>query len=128
MSEGSGEACESYDAVDRRRWARVPGGFDVLLDAGNVIGQVEAKNISGGGMLLNGLSGLCEGDRAYMSFILPAVSGASEVKVIGSVIRVGTQENCRGVAVAYDVLLPGAGEAITQYVENMICWVPGLHW
>jgi hypothetical protein len=105
--------------TERRRWKRVPCDFDVLLTSNGRRNQVGALDISTGGIRLCAGLNLSRGARAYLSFILPAGAGATEVNVIGSVVRAGCCGNdSEYTALAYEVMLPGAKEALEDFVAG----------
>jgi Tfp pilus assembly protein PilZ len=73
--------------ANRRKWKRVPAGFDVMYRIGEQSGVATAIDISTGGVFVAVETPPRIGERVYLTFVLPGEKPAAAVKVIGEVVR-----------------------------------------
>ena len=106
--------------VQRRKWKRVPAGFDVTYRIEEQCGVASAIDVSSGGIFVGLDSPPRVGDRVYLTFTLPGVSACGPVRVIGEVIRTvppGTK-NQPGFGVSFIATQPDSRKALGDFIRG----------
>ena len=105
---------------DRRKWKRIPAGFDVMFRIGEQSGVATAFDVSTGGIFVEVAQPPRIGERIYLTFILPGNEPAVPIKAIGEVVRTVAPRTGQpgGFGVSIVALPMDSRQALNAYIER----------
>lgn len=109
----------SRDA-ERRKWKRVPAGFDVSYRVGEQNGVAAAIDVSTGGLFIGVDPPPRIGERVYLTFLLPGDEPTAAIRAIGEVVRsvAPAQSRQSGCGVSIVAMNHEAKKAIHDFIER----------
>lgn len=105
--------------AEKRRYKRIPAGFQVKYTIGDVSGVAQAIDVSSGGIFINMRSTPKVGEKVYLSFILPGTTAREQIKIIGEIIRIAKEdeEKRSGIGVLFVAVPSAAKKTLEEYIE-----------
>ncbi|MBI5525572.1 MAG: PilZ domain-containing protein [Deltaproteobacteria bacterium] len=106
--------------AERRKWKRVPAGFDVSYRIGEQSGVAEAMDISTGGLFVVVDPPPRIGDRVYLTFLLPGDEPTTAIRAIGEVVRTVAPAASRqgGCGVSIVAMPLEAKRVLAEFIER----------
>jgi c-di-GMP-binding flagellar brake protein YcgR len=107
-------------STERRKWKRVPAGFDVSYRIGEQSGVAAAIDISTGGLFVVVDPPPRIGDRVHLTFLLPGEEPTAAIRAIGEVVRTVAPSKSRqgGCGVSIVAMSQDAKRALSGFIER----------
>ncbi len=104
---------------EKRKFKRIPVGFQVKYTIGETSGVAQAVDVSSGGIFINIKNLPKVGDKVYLSFILPGTTAREQIKIIGEITRVAKEdeEKRTGIGVLFVAVPSAAKKTLEEYIS-----------
>ncbi|MGC8927916.1 MAG: PilZ domain-containing protein [Myxococcota bacterium] len=104
--------------TEKRKFKRIPVGFQVKYTIGEVSGVAQAVDVSSGGIFINLRSTPKVGEKVYLSFILPGTTAREQIKIIGEISRVSKDEDEKksGIGILFVAVPTAAKKTLEEYI------------
>ena len=105
--------------VEKRKYKRIPAGFQVKYTIGDISGVAQAVDVSSGGIFINMKSTPKVGEKVYLTFILPGTTAREQIKIIGEITRVAKEdeEKKEGIGVLFVAVPSAAKKTLEEYIQ-----------
>ncbi len=105
--------------IEKRRFKRIPVGFQVKYTIGEISGVAQAVDVSNGGIFINLKYNPKVGDKVYLSFILPGTTAREQIKIIGEIKRVVKEndEKKSGIGILFVAVPTAAKKTLEEYIS-----------
>ena len=105
--------------TEKRKFKRIPLGFQVKYAIGEITGVAQAVDVSSGGIFINIKSTPKVGDKVYLSFILPGTTAREQIKIIGEITRVAkdNDEKKSGIGILFVAVPSAAKKTLEEYIS-----------
>jgi len=105
--------------VEKRKYKRIPVGFQVKYTIGETSGVAQAVDVSNGGIFINMKSIPKVGEKVYLSFILPGTTAREQIKIIGEITRVAKEDEEKrgGIGILFVAVPSAAKKTLEEYIS-----------
>ncbi len=105
--------------TEKRKFKRIPVGFQLKYTIGEVSGIAQAVDVSGGGIFINTKSTPKVGEKVYLSFILPGTTAREQIKIIGEISRVVKEDDEKksGIGILFVAVPSAAKKTLEEYIN-----------
>ncbi|MCX7943192.1 MAG: PilZ domain-containing protein [Deltaproteobacteria bacterium] len=105
--------------IEKRKFKRIPVGFQVKYTIGGVSGVAQAIDVSSGGIFINIKETPNVGDKVYLSFILPGTTAREQIKIIGEITRIAKEdeEKKSGIGILFVAVPSAAKKTLEEYIN-----------